>query len=288
MDTNKNSYTIIYATVMVVIVAAVLAFVSSSLKEKQQKNVDLEKQLSLLSAVGLGADANSAPDKTAYIEAEFSKYIKKALVVNGNGDVLSQSENTASDPSAIIKGEAFKTDLKTQYDEMKKILASSPDKAKELVSALQLPVFVCDLPNGESVYLFSCYGAGLWGPIWGYIALRSDFNSVYGAVFDHKSETPGLGAEIASPAFYNQFKGKEIFGENTLESIEIVKGGATPGDLHGVDAISGGTITSKALEGTIKSWLEFYVPYLTKIREIAATPMPIEVEAVADSTNVTK
>ena len=287
MDTNKNSYTIIYATVMVVIVAAVLAFVSSSLKEKQQKNIDIEKQLSLLSAVGLGADANSAPDKTAYVEEEFSKYIKKALVVNGNGDVVSQSENRASDPSAIIKGEAFKIDLKTQYDEMKRILAT-PGASKELVSSLKLPVFVCDLPNGESVYLFSCYGAGLWGPIWGYIALRSDFNSIYGAIFAHKGETPGLGAEIASPHFYEQFKGKEIFNENTLASVQVVKGGATPGDIHGVDAISGGTITSKALEGTIKSWLEFYVPYLTKIREIAATPMPIEAEVAADSTNVTK
>ncbi len=292
MDTNKNSYTIIYATLLVVFVAALLAFVSSSLREKQQKNVEVEKQLSLLGSVGLGAEAASAPNKTAYVEQEFSKYIKKGIVVNAAGEVVSEAENTEANPNAVVAGEAFKIDLKTQFDLMKKIAAAPADKVASLEADVKLPIFVCDLPSNEQVYLFSCYGAGLWGPIWGYIAIRTDFNTVYGAVFSHKSETPGLGAEIATAKFCDQFKGKEIFTGNDLSSISIVKGGAPAGNMHDVDAISGGTITSVALENTLRSWLDNYLPYIEKMKVLAATPMPItenaQVEEVKEVNNITE
>lgn len=285
MDTNKNSYTIIYATVLVVFVAAVLAFASLSLKDKQQKNIDVEKQLSLLGALGLGQDAGTAPDKAKYVEGEFSKYINKGIVVNGLGETVSEAENTSSNPSAVVSGAAFKIDMKEQYDLMKRIIAD-PDKAAELKAKLELPVFVCTLQSGETVYMFSCYGAGLWGPVWGYIALRGDFNTISGAVFAHKGETPGLGAEIATAPFSGQFNGKEIFTDGKLTSIIIAKGGAAPGNLHEVDAISGGTITSKALEDTIRMWLDFYLPYINKMKELAATPMPLTFDMVSDSTGI--
>ena len=287
MDTNKNSYTIIYATVLVVFVAALLAFVSSSLKERQQKNVEVEKQLSLLGSVGLGADAASAQNKTAYIESEFSKYIKKGIVVNAAGDVVSEAVNTESNQGAVVGGEAFKIDLKTQFDLMKKIAAAPSDKVSALEAEVELPVFVCELPSHEEVYLFSCYGAGLWGPIWGYIAVKTDFSTVYGAVFSHKSETPGLGAEIATAKFCDQFKGKEIFNGNDLTSINIVKGGAQAGNIHDVDAISGGTITSVALENTLRKWLDNYLPYIDKMRVLAATPMPIDEQPIEEGVTET-
>ena len=258
MDTNKNSYTIIYATLLVVVVAAVLAFVSSSLKERQQKNVDIETQLSILRSVGLASEAESVSDKTAYIEQEYAKYITDSYIVNYEGNV--------------VEGDAFRVNLKEQYDIMRQISAVPADQADRktaLLEQLKLPVFVCTLENGEA-YIFSCYGAGLWGPIWGYLSLRSDFNTIYGTTFAHKGETPGLGAEITSAWFSGQFSGKQIFSEQIFTSVQIVKGGAEPGHPGQVDAISGGTITSRSLENTIRDWLQYYLPYLESRKGEAA------------------
>lgn len=275
MNTNKNSYTIIYAAVLVIVVAAVLAFVSQSLKDKQQLNIDGEKQLSILSSVGLAQESGSAPDKLAYIQSEFNKYITDSYIVNYNGDK--------------VEGDAFTVDLKTQYDLMKKI-SSESDKDADL-QKLQLPVFICTMPDGKVVKILSCYGAGLWGAIWGYLAVSDDNNTLSGAIFDHKSETPGLGAEIATPKFSGQFIGKQIFENGEFTSVNIVKGGATPGNMHEVDAISGGTITSKSLDATIRMWLEHYTPYLMKSNvpvaaEVAAEEVTEEV--VEQEENSTK
>lgn len=254
MNTNKNSYTVIYAALLVIVVAAVLAFVSQSLKDKQQLNINGEKQLSILSSVGLAKESASAPDKLAYINGEFNKYITESYIVDYKGDK--------------IEGDAFAVDLKTQYDIMRNLTPNSTDAEKQ---QLQLPVFVCTMPNGENVKILSCYGAGLWGAIWGYLALSEDNNTLSGAIFDHKSETPGLGAEIATSRFSGQFIGKQIFDNGEFTSVSIVKGGATPGNTHEVDAISGGTITSKSLDATIRMWLGHYTPFLMKGNEENST-----------------
>ena len=254
MDTNKNSYTIIYSIVMVVIVAAVLAFVSLSLKDKQNENIRNEKQQYLLASVGLGADAN------------FAEVIKEAIVVDGNGKVV----NTAT--SDIAKSEAFNISTSEQTSLLK-------DGAPK--EELRLPVFIADLPDGSQAYIFSAYGAGLWGPIWGWVSLKTDLSTVVGVKFDHSGETPGLGAEIATPKFAGQFTGKEMFTEGEFTSIAIVKGGAKEGSTNEVDAISGGTITSKALDASIRMWMEAYLPYIKSLQALAATPMPLEGEVVA-------
>ena len=107
-------------------------------------------------------------------------------------------------------------------------------------------------------------GKGLWGPIWGYLSLKEDLRTINGVNFDHKSETPGLGAEINTTAFESQFIGKQLFRDDEFTGILVQKGGAAPGDMHAVDAISGGTITSKALEAMIYDCLKNYVDYLKK------------------------
>ena len=110
-------------------------------------------------------------------------------------------------------------------------------------------------------------GKGLWGPIWGYIALNDDYNTIFGAVFDHDGETPGLGAEINTDWFRGAFIDKRIFDENgKFVSITLHKGGEgaaqNAGDvLHGVDAISGGTITSRGLEDMVKNTFNSYLTY---------------------------
>lgn len=253
MDTNKNSYTIIYSIVMVVIVAAVLAFVSLSLKDKQNENISNEKQQYLLASVGLGADAN------------FAEVIKEAVVVDGNGKVI----NTAT--SDIAKSEAFNISTSEQTA----LIKNGAPKEE-----LRLPVFVADLPDGSQAYIFSAYGAGLWGPIWGWVSLKTDLSTIVGVKFDHSGETPGLGAEIATPKFAGQFTGKEMFSQGEFTSIAIVKGGAKEGSTNEVDAISGGTITSKALDASIRMWMEAYLPYIKSLQALAATPMPIEGEVV--------
>lgn len=259
MDTNKNSYTIIYSIVMVVIVAAVLAFVSLSLKDKQNENISNEKQQYLLASVGLGADAN------------FAEVIKEAIVVDGNGKVV----NTAT--TDIAKSEAFNISTSEQTSLLK-------DGAPK--EELRLPVFIADLPDGSQAYIFSAYGAGLWGPIWGWVSLKTDLSTIVGVKFDHSGETPGLGAEIATPKFAGQFTGKEMFTEGEFTSIAIVKGGAKEGSTNEVDAISGGTITSKALDSSIRMWMEAYLPYIKSLQALAATPMPIEGEVVATQEDV--
>ncbi|MBQ7773993.1 MAG: NADH:ubiquinone reductase (Na(+)-transporting) subunit C [Bacteroidales bacterium] len=259
MDTNKNSYTIIYSIVMVVVVAAVLAFVSLSLKDKQNENISNEKKQYLLASVGLGADA------------DFAQVIKEAIVVDGNGKIV----DTAT--SDIANSEAFNISTSEQTALIKE---GAPKEE------LRLPVFIADLPDGSQAYIFSAYGAGLWGPIWGWVSLKTDFNTVAGVKFDHQGETPGLGAEIATPIFADQFIGKEIFVDGEFTGIAIVKGGAKEGSTNEVDAISGGTITSKALDASIRMWMEAYLPYIKSLQALAATPMPIEGEVVETQENV--
>jgi Na+-transporting NADH:ubiquinone oxidoreductase subunit C len=225
MNTNNNLYTIVYATIMVVVVAVILAFASSLLKERQQRNVEIERKEMILRSVQLGADqAARANDKDSYIEAEYAKYIKDSSINEQGKD---------------------------------------------------LTLYICTIENGERFYIIPLRGVGLWGPVWGYISLKGDFNTVYGATFDHKSETPGLGAEITTPAFYDQFENKKIFDKSgNYVSVLVVKGGADASNPHEVDAISGGTITSKAVEEmlfkNIKEYTTFFAAKLKEAEERAA------------------
>ena len=137
----------------------------------------------------------------------------------------------------------------------------------------QLPVFVARLDDGTVLNVLAVYGAGLWGPIWGYIALGSDWDTIRGAVFDHQGETPGLGAEITTPAFSGQFIGKTIFDGEEFTGIAVLKGaGASAGNDHAVDAISGGTITSRGVESMLRNCLEAYLPLIRKQQAAAAQP----------------
>ena len=223
MNKNSNTYIIIYASVMVVIVAAVLSFASLSLKNIQEENVKIEKKGDILRSVGEGGEADQVSDKNAYINEMYAKYIIDSYVVNAAGDKVD-----GVDAFALL------SDLKTQYDK--------PENERTL------PVFVSKNDEGNISYVIPVWGAGLWGPVWGYIALADDWDTVDGVVFGHKSETPGLGAEIATPAFQAQFKGKKILKDGKVVAIKLQKGGAPDDDPYAVDAVSGGTLTSRRRE----------------------------------------
>lgn len=252
MNTNGNTYTVIYSAVLVILVAAILAYVSLALQPRQNDNIRVETMSKILTAAGLynAEEAEAAADINKFTIALYNDNLQAAIYVNGNGE-----------KTGDMKEVAGTSELKAQYDIMKKIGEGTDESLK---AGLRLPVYIFNV-NGQTIRVVPCYGAGLWGPIWGYLAFTEDMNTLDGAVFDHKGETPGLGAEIALPKFYDQFGGKQILDENgNFVSVSVVKGGAK-GDIHGVDAISGGTITSKALETTMRTWLSFYRPYFTNV-----------------------
>lgn len=226
---NSNAYIVFYSTVMVVLVAIMLAFTSLSLKSKQDANVLNEKKDAIVASLGL--------EKGSY-----DKFIE-AYVVNAEGEVVS------TDAAATLQ-KLF--DLPTSF------------------AAGEFPVFE-NKENGEVVVPLT--GKGLWDDIWGYIALEADMNTIKGAIFDHAGETPGLGAEIATAKYQAQFPKKQIYNNGEFVGVEVVKGGAKEGDLHAVDAVTGGTKTSDGLENMIKNCLRCYDAFF-KART-AATEAPV-------------
>lgn len=226
MDVNSNKYTIGFSIVMVVIVALLLAFASEGLKPMQNQNIEREKMQNILKSVGVEVTRDEAKDA-------FNKYITEQIVLNDKGEQ--------------IEGDAFKVDVLKEYK-------SGGQK--------NFPIFIYE-NEGSKKYIIPLVGKGLWGPIWGYIALEEDKNTVAGATFDHKGETPGLGAEINQGWFQEPFVGKKVFDESgEYQSIKVVKGGATEGNKHAVDAISGGTITGNGVTEMLVRTLKIYEPYL--------------------------
>ncbi len=229
MDRNSNTYTFIYASAMVILVAAVLASVSMALRPKQQKNTEIEKKQSILASVNVETTTKNAEDI-------FAEKIKNQYVVNTQGEK--------------VEGDAFNIDLKKEY-------------ARPLEDQ-KLPVFEIQSEEGLK-YILPMRGTGLWGPIWGFVSLSDDMNTIYGANFDHEGETPGLGAEIATDWFQQEFKGKTIFDESgDLVSITVTKAGQDAPEEHSVDGISGGTITSKGLQKMLMDDFTKYKAFLNK------------------------
>ena len=225
---HSNKYIVIYSTVMVILVAVSLTFVAVGLKPLQEKNIRIEKMQNILESVHIETTVKDA-------EKSYGKYITKTITINNKG-------------MEIAGVDAFGVDLAIEL--------------KKPAENQQLPVFIAILDDGKSYTIVPVRGKGLWGPIWGYLAFNDDFNTVYGAVFDHKGETPGLGAEINTPMFERPFDGKQIFNaDGKFVSVGVLKGGAQPDDIHNVDAISGGTITSKGLEYMLNDCLINYESY---------------------------
>jgi Na+-transporting NADH:ubiquinone oxidoreductase subunit C len=236
MNKNSNKYTFIFASVMVVIVAVLLSLAAIGLGPYQAQNVKAEKMQDILSSIGVISEARQA-------EKLFNQHIKEQLVLNSKGQPVTNGIT------------AFDVDLKKELDKVR------TGKADEQL----FPLFVFN-KDAKLYYVIPVRGKGLWGPIWGYVALEGDRNTVYGASFGHKGETPGLGAEIDTEGFEKQFVGKKILDESgNFVSVKVIKGGTSPEDAHGVDAISGGTITSNGVSEMLKRTLNNYVPYFKAV-----------------------
>ena len=267
MNTNSNVYTVIYSTVLVVVVAAILAFAAEGLKDKQNENVKLETITKVLTAAAQ-SDDNFTIDENTDILATYRDRVIDAYFVDFEGKKVGESMNLGKDDLKNIQV-ASTSDLKKQNDIIKKIEKGDADAAK----SLRLPVYVFDI-NDQTITVLPIYGAGLWGPVWGYLAFAQDGRSIDGAIFDHKSETPGLGAKIAEEPFDGQFKGHKLTDEG---GFSVVKGGAH-GDINSVDAISGASITSQAVGTTINIWMKYYLPYLNSLAEKNAAAQQLGAE----------
>ena len=246
MNTNNNVYTVIYTTVIVVIVAALLAFVSQSLKGKQDANEKADTISQMLTSAQYGTKEEISGLGNAAVLEKYSQEIEKAFVIDLEGNVVRELEGNEVYSAKQLKRQNYN-------------IKGGPNKTGEP----ELPVFV--FKNGRTVV--PIYGAGLWGPIWGYMSFETDLKTIGGAYFDHESETAGLGARSKDdPSFQAEFVG-EVADFSSENVFDIVKGGA-PKDAEGksvvdnkIDAISGATMTSQGLDAAIDTWLAAYAKY---------------------------
>ena len=258
INRDSNVYTIVFATVMVVIVGGLLAFVSTALKPIQQANIKNEKKQNILQAIGVEATDGVTRDEAG---EKFNDFITRRITINYNGEVL--NDKTAADAiDTQDKLDAFNIDLRKEYSNIIKPIMNKNkgDAAKiksEMVKAdIHFPIFVCE-HEGKTFYVLSASGKGLWDDVWGYLCIQSDGETVHGTVFDHKGETPGLGSKITEKWFQDQFIGKTMAEDGNFAPIQVLKPGKDLNN-HQVDGISGATFTGVGVAEMISRDLEVY------------------------------
>ena len=231
IDKNSNSYTFGFAILMVIVVGSLLAVASQGLKTRQEKNATDKKMMSILSAINIDATRENAQEM-------YNKYVIDSKIISGKD----------------LNAKAFNVDIKKEFR----------DKNISVLDR-NYPLYICE-KDGDKYYIIPVVGTGLWGPIWGFVALESDFKTIYGANFDHKSETPGLGAEIKYASYSDQYTGETISDTTgNFQPIIVVKDGSGSGINSKVDGITGGTITSKGVEEMTTRTLEVYVNYFKSL-----------------------
>ena len=235
MNRDGNVYTFIFSAIMVFVVASVLAFTATSLKDLQAENVRLEKMQNILSTIGIQTDREKA-------EVLYDKYVTEELALKNNGSI-DKSVN------------AFTIKLNTEL--------------KKDVNDQRFPLYVANVEE-NTYYIVPLRGAGLWDAIWGYLALEEDKNTIKGAVFDHKAETPGLGANIKQRFFMDDFIGESLLdSQGSFKGVTVSKTNLDPKNEdkydNEVDAIAGSTITGDGVTAMIRSDLSLYQPYFNSL-----------------------
>ena len=236
MDKDSNLYTFLFAALMVLVVATVLAYTSQSLKGLQNENIRKEKMQNILSTVGINVTRDES-------EELYKKYITNELALKIDGSVNNQI-NPFSD---IVLAKELKKDYEDQH----------------------FPLYIAEI-DSEKYYIIELRGVGLWDAIWGYMSLKNDLKTIKGVSFDHKGETAGLGAEITKDWFQESFIDEKVFNnDGELIGITVLKGNNDSKnenkDDHEVDAISGSTITGDGVTNMIKERLNNYLPYFEKL-----------------------
>ena len=243
--TDSNLYTVLFALGMVVVVGSLLAFAAEGLKETITENKRIEKQQNILYAMGVNEnEGNSAIFVSKNkVGDEFSKFIKKQIVIQEGKEI----END----------QAYLINIKKEKD-----LAKGDNYSR------RLPLFIGE-KDGETFYIAPIRGKGLWDAIWAYVAMDEDM-IVLGAFFDHKGETPGLGANIKERFFMDDFIGEHLMSDGSFKGITVSKSNGDPKNEdktdNEVDAIAGSTITGDGVTAMIRSELGLYVPYFKNLK----------------------
>ena len=245
LNTEKNSYTVVFAIIMVIVVGSLLAFVAAQAKPLIKANERYEKQQNILYAMGV--HENEGPNDVAFIptdrvEAEFAKYVKKQYVIQG--DEVSEDD------------QAYLIDIKKEAA-----------KAKDGDYERRLPLFLAE-KDGKEIYVLPVRGKGLWDAIWGFIAVDKSM-TIQGVFFDHKGETPGLGAEIKQRFFMDDFSGESFLNNGAFSGIKVAKGNNDPKNEdksdQEVDALAGATITGDGLSAMLQKDVKMYVSYFKNL-----------------------
>ncbi len=239
---------ITFVLIMTFLVALALAGMYSGLKPIHKKNEALYSKKATLSAISQYLPSNPADMEGEKVINIFTEKIEQ-IVLDMNGKEVDAS---------VVQSAGYPGGKAENIDMAKEV--------KKPVSNQLLPLFKYSKDDGEELYILYVRGKGLWDEIWGYVALESDLNTIAGVAFDHKAETPGLGAEIKdNKSWYSQFIGKKIYQDDILKSVYVRKGGAKD-DVYEVDGISGATITADGVTEMLERGLEYYRPWLESKR----------------------
>jgi len=247
INTDKNSYTLLFAIAMVIIVGTLLAAIDSSLRERIDTNKILEKQQNILYAIGINDNEGSSVRFISKDKApiEFDKYVVNQIYIQ-EGKIIEDEE------AYLIEVKKEKT------------------LAKDASYNRRLPLFIAE-KDDKKYYVAPIRGKGLWNSIWGYVSMDEDM-IIQGAYFDHQAETPGLGANINQRFFMDDFIGENLLDSNgNFIGITVSKKDLDPRNEikndNRVDAIAGATITGDGVSAMIKSDLRLYVPYFKQLKK---------------------
>lgn len=263
VNTDKNSYTILFAVAMVLVVGSLLAFTAASLKPNIEENKRMEKQQNILYAMGINGNQGTGDItfvSTANVANDFSTNVSQQIVLEvKDGKIIKEmTGDEFKNSKDADKGiEPYLIDVKKQQTRVKE------GKSR------YLPLFIGE-SNGKKLYVAPIRGKGLWDAIWGFVAL-DDQMVVQGAFFDHAGETPGLGANIKQRYFMDDFKGEKLLSDNgVFKGISVAKGNNDPKneikDDYEVDALAGATITGDGVSAMIKNDLKLYLPYFKNLK----------------------
>lgn len=243
---QSNTYIIVFSAVLTIVLGGLLSLANQGLKPMQQKAVELDTKKKILSAV-----TDLQGKKGDEVISLYGETIE-SIVVDINGEIVEKDEKGGD------------------------IIAENVDVAKNFKKAPEdrlYPVFKYHKAGDKETveaYIFPVYGRGLWGPIWGFVALETNLNTVKGTSFDHKTETPGLGARITTTEVSERYEGKKLFDdEGNLASISMLKGEKNPSSVlndHRIDGLSGATLTAIGMNEMFESYFTYYREYILKVR----------------------
>jgi len=254
MSSNKETFgkTVGFVFAVCLVCALLVSFSAVQLKPLQVKNKLLDQQTKILEAANLLSDTDGSAKS---IEATFNQFVEAKMIdldsgdfIEGNPELFDERRNSR-DASKSDKPENDIAGInRRSHDAVVYLVRNDAGKVETVV----LPIV----------------GAGLWNLMFGYVGLENDLNTVRSVVYSDHQETPGLGAEVMNPKWKALWPGKKIYNDNGEVKANLVKGGAKAGDIHGVDALSGATLTSNGVTRTLQFWFgkEGYAPFIAKYR----------------------